>query len=206
MASRALVLVGSALGVAAGVALASGAGGNDAAAGKALRASFASASPEWLARIAQDAMQKACSRYRNAPPKAVADAIRAQQKAAIVYPPDGKLIGDWKKGERLAESGYGGRYTDVPPRSENGGNCYACHQLDARELSYGTIGPSLTGYGSIRKFAPAEVTAVYERIYNPDAAVACSNMPRFGSNGFLTIAQIRDLVAYVMSPDSPVNH
>jgi hypothetical protein len=30
-------------------------------------------------------------------------------------------------------------------------------------------------------------------------------MPRLGANGFLTIGQIRDLVAYVMSPESPVN-
>jgi sulfur-oxidizing protein SoxX len=30
-------------------------------------------------------------------------------------------------------------------------------------------------------------------------------MPRFGSNKVLTIEQIKDLVALVMSPDSPVN-
>ena len=47
--------------------------------------------------------------------------------------------------------------------------------------------------------------AVYERIYNPQAAIPCANMPRFGASGFLTIDQIKDLVAYVMSPDSPVN-
>ena len=47
--------------------------------------------------------------------------------------------------------------------------------------------------------------AVYERIYNPQAFQACANMPRLGANGHLTIEQIKDLVAYVMSPDSPVN-
>ena len=60
-------------------------------------------------------------------------------------------------------------------------------------------------YGKIRKFAEADVKAVYERIYNPQAAIPCANMPRFGANGLLTIEQIKDLVAYVMSPESPVN-
>ena len=171
----------------------------------ALRASFAAAAPDWLARLEQDETQQACSRYRNAPPKAVAAAIFARERARITYPADGKLMGDWKKGEALAQSGYGGRYTDVPASAPNGGNCYACHELDARELSYGTLGPSLAGYGRIRAFAPAAVQDVYERIYNPQAAVACANMPRLGGNAFLTIDQIRDLVAYVMSPESPIN-
>ena len=109
----------------------------------AIKSSWASAAPDWQARLVQDETQKACSQYRNAPPKAVADAILAREKATIAYPADGKLMGDWKNGEKLAQSGYGGRFTDYPPRAENGGNCYACHQLDAKELSFGTLGPSL---------------------------------------------------------------
>ena len=127
------------------------------------------------------------------------------RRPTIVYPADGKLMGDWKKGEALAQSGYGGRFTDYPPRAENGGNCYACHQLDAKELSFGTLGPSLLEYGKNRKFAEAEVKAVYERIYNPQAAIPCANMPRLGASKFLTVEQIKDLVALVMSPESPVN-
>jgi L-cysteine S-thiosulfotransferase len=171
----------------------------------AIKSSWASAAPDWQARLVQDETQKACSQYRNAPPKAVADAILVREKAAIQYPPDGKLMGDWKKGEQLAQSGYGGRFTDYPPRAENGGNCYACHQMDGKELSFGTLGPSLREYGKIRKYAEAEVKAVYERIYNPQAAIPCGNMPRLGAAKFLTIEQIRDLVAFVMSPESPVN-
>jgi len=53
--------------------------------------------------------------------------------------------------------------------------------------------------------APADMAAIYERIYNPQAVIACTNMPRFGKNGFLTMEQIRDLVAYVTAPESPVN-
>ena len=46
---------------------------------------------------------------------------------------------------------------------------------------------------------------MYEKIYNAHAAYPCSNMPRLGLNKVLTIDQIKDLVALVMSPDSPVN-
>ena len=171
----------------------------------AIKASWTRAAPDWQTRLVQDETQKVCSQYRNAPPKQIADAIVAREKATIQYPPDGKLMGDWKKGERLAQSGYGGRFTDYPPRQDNGGNCYACHQLEKKELSYGTLGPSLQEYGKIRRFAEAEVKAVYERIYNPHAAIACANMPRMGANKFLTIEQIKDLVAYVMARESPVN-
>ena len=171
----------------------------------AIKKSWTRAAPDWQARLDQDETQKVCSQYRNAPPKNVADAILAREKAAILYPPDGNFMGDWKKGEKLAQSGYGGRFTDYPPRTENGGNCYACHQLAKKELSFGTLGPSLQEYGKIRKFAPDEIKAVYERIYNPQAAIPCANMPRMGASKFLTIEQIKDLVAYVMAPESPVN-
>jgi sulfur-oxidizing protein SoxX len=172
---------------------------------QAIKGSWTAASPEWQARLVQDETQKACSKYRNAPPKKVADAIIDRERATIKYPADGKLIGDWKKGEKLAQSGYGGRFTDYPPRAENGGNCYACHQLARKELSFGTLGPSLLEYGKDRKFKDAEIKAVYDRIYNPHAAIPCANMPRMGANHFLTIEQITHLVAYVMSPESPVN-
>lgn len=172
---------------------------------RVMKDSFKKAAPDWQARLLQDETQKVCSETRNAPDKAAADAIVAREKASIVYPADGKLMGEWKNGEKLAQSGYGWRFTDYPPRTENGGNCYACHQLDKKELSYGTLGPSLAEYGKIRKFAEADVKAVYERIYNPHAAIPCANMPRMGASKFLTVDQIKDLVAYVMSPESPVN-
>jgi len=176
-----------------------------ASVGGVIKSSWARATPEWQARLVQDETQKVCSQHRNAPPKAMADAILAREKSTIRYPADGKLIGDWKKGERLAQSGYGGRFTDYPPRAENGGNCYACHQMDGDELSFGTLGPSLREYGKSHKYAPDAVKTVYERIYNPQAAIPCANMPRLGAAKILTIDQIKDLVAFVMSPESPVN-
>ena len=172
---------------------------------KTIEKSWATAEPDWKARLAQDETQKACSLYRNRPPKEVWDAILAREQASMVYPADGKLMGDWKNGEKLAESGYGGRFTDYPARQPNGGNCYACHQLAKSQVSYGRLGPSLLEYGKIRKYSEADIKMAYERIYNPHAVIPCANMPRLGASKFLTIDQIRDLVAYLMSPDSPVN-
>jgi sulfur-oxidizing protein SoxX len=146
-----------------------------------------------------------CSETRNQPPPALAKAIQARERATIQYPPDGKLVGDWKKGHTLAQSGYGLRFTDYPPKGVNGGNCFACHQLTKQEISFGTVGPSLLGYGKIRKFSEADTKAAYEKIFNGHAAFPCSLMPRFGTNGVLTIDQIQDLTALLMSPDSPVN-
>ena len=73
------------------------------------------------------------------------------------------------------------------------GNCYACHQMTKQEVSYGTLGPTLLGYGKLRNFGTAETKAAYEKIYNSQAALACSNMPRFGANKILDIEQIKDL-------------
>jgi L-cysteine S-thiosulfotransferase len=171
----------------------------------AINAAFPTAPADWAPRLTQDETMLACSAHRNSPPQAVADAIRQRAKASIVYPPDNKFLGDWKKGEALAQSGYGLRFTDYPARRVNGGNCYACHQLTKAEVSYGTIGPSLLGYGKLRDFKEAETKLAYEKLYNSHSAFPCSNMPRFGANKILTIEQIKDAVALLMSPDSPVN-
>ena len=203
---RLLVVAAAVMVLAAGIYLSLPRAQSGSSVDAAIKSSWSTAPPEWQARLVQDETQKICGQYRNAPPKAVADAIMAREKATIVYPADGKLMGDWQKGEKLAEDGYGARFTDYPPRRANGGNCYSCHQLAKKQVSYGTLGPSLLEYGKIRKYAEADVKAVYERIYNPHAALACANMPRMGASKFLTIEQIRDLVAYVMSPESPVNN
>jgi sulfur-oxidizing protein SoxX len=171
----------------------------------AVKAAFPTAPADWTPRLTSDETMKQCSAAHNNPPKTIADAIQNREKAGIVYPADGKFLGNWESGEKLAQSGYGLRFTDYPPRGVNGGNCYACHQLTAREVSYGTIGPSLLGYGKLRNFSEADTRAVYEKIYNSQAVFACSNMPRFGANKILTIEQIKDIVALLMSPDSPVN-
>jgi sulfur-oxidizing protein SoxX len=170
-----------------------------------ISAAFPTAPADWRPRLDQDETMKQCSLYRNAPPRNVAEEIQKRERAQIEYPADSKLMGDWASGEKIAQSGYGLRFTVYPARQANGGNCYACHQLSKAEVSYGTIGPSLLNYGKNRNFSEADTKAVYDKIYDAQAAYPCSNMPRLGLHGVLSIEQIKDLVALVMSPDSPVN-
>lgn len=171
----------------------------------AVKAAFPTAPADWASRLTGDETMQLCSASRNSPARDVADAIKQREQASIVYPPDNNFMGDWKKGEALAQSGYGLRFTDYPARQANGGNCYACHQLTKKEVSYGTLGPSLSEYGKLRDFKREAVKAAYEKIYNSHAAFPCSTMPRFGTNKVLTIEQIKDAVALLMSPESPVN-
>jgi sulfur-oxidizing protein SoxX len=169
-----------------------------------LKATFGKASPEWQAKLVPDETLKTCNKYHNNVPAAEADKIMAREAARVVYPADGKFLGDWKSGAKIAQSGLGGRYSDKPG-TVAGGNCYACHQLESKELSFGTIGPSLTNYGKDRKYDAAEIKRAYTKIYDSQAELACSNMPRFGANGFLTEQQIKDIVALLFDPESPVN-
>ena len=169
-----------------------------------IAATFPHPPPGWASRVAQDETQALCSASRNAPNAADADKIMAAAKASIVLPADGKFIGDWKRGEAIAQNGRGGQFSDEPG-TISGGNCYACHKMGKNEISYGTLGPSLTNYGLLRDYDPVEAQATFAKIFNPHAALACSIMPRFGANMVLDEAQIRDLVGFLFDPASPVN-
>jgi len=139
-------------------------------------------------------------------------ALQNAQLKTIKWPADGNYFGDWKKGEKLAQSGRGQTWSDKEG-TPNGGNCYNCHQLDPKEISFGTIGPSLTGYGKTRGVladpnSPASKAIVeytWGKIYNSRAYNACSVMPRAIHKGIITEAQAKDLMALLLSPDSPVN-
>jgi L-cysteine S-thiosulfotransferase len=168
-------------------------------------AAFANAPEEFLPRLEPDEIMEACNASGNDPDDDDWDRIMELARESIVYPEDGELMGDWQRGEALAQSGYGLRFTDYPPAREAGGNCYACHQLTEAEVSYGTLGPSLRQYGELRGYNEEMVRAAYDKIYNPHAVFPCSMMPRLGANEVLTPEQIRDLVALLMDPDSPVN-
>lgn len=143
--------------------------------------------------------------------KATEKAIEASNYKTIQWPSDGKFLGDWKEGEKIAQSGRGLTWTD-DPKSPNGGNCYNCHKMDNKEISFGTIGPSLHNYGKLRGVVdPASPAAkpmleyTWGKIWNSKAYNACSNMPRAGHMGILTQAQVRDIVALLLDPKSPVN-
>jgi L-cysteine S-thiosulfotransferase len=171
----------------------------------AVKSAFAGGDPKIVARVEnQDELQRLCSQHRDALPAAVAQSIMAGQRAAIAYPASGRLMGDWREGQKIAEDTGGLRFGDKPEKP-NGGNCYACHQLARAEIAYGTLGPSLLGYGKTRGAGEAAQRHSYERIYNAHAFVPCSAMPRFGHNGVLTPEQITHLVALLLDPASEVN-
>jgi sulfur-oxidizing protein SoxX len=170
-----------------------------------IKASFKARGQAGLDRLDQDDTQRLCSQAAGkTPPKDVADRIEKQNLATIKYPADGKLIGDWKNGEKIAQEGRGKQYSD-DPAGPVGGNCYACHQLAPQELAYGTIGPSLYRFGKLRGYGAETQRYAYGKIFNSEAFAACSTMPRFGHNGILSEQQIKDVTALLMDPASPVN-
>jgi sulfur-oxidizing protein SoxX len=156
-----------------------------------------------MTRLEADAVQRACNLHDNTPPEELAKKLEAEQYARIPFP-QGNLIGNWKNGQRLAQSGRGMQWNDKAGEAA-GGSCYNCHQLSAAEPSFGTIGPSLNGYGKLRGQSAEMQKYTYGRIYNSKAFNLCSQMPRLGHSGTLGEQQIKDLVAYLLDPESPVN-
>jgi len=143
--------------------------------------------------------------------EAKAKAIEAANLKTVKWPENGKFLGDWKEGEKLAQSGRGLTWTD-DATTPNGGNCYNCHQITKQEISFGTIGPSLYNYGKLRGVTdPASAAAkpiveyTWGKVWNSKAYNACSNMPRAGHMGILTQAQVADILALLLDPKSPVN-
>lgn len=156
-------------------------------------------------RLDQDEVQRLCTQYSNGQlPPEVAQKIEKEQLATIKLPASGKLIGNWKEGEKIAQLGRGLQFSDQADGAQ-GGNCYACHQLAPQEISYGNIGPSLYNYGKLRGQSAEIVAYTYGKVYNSQAYSACSSMPRFGHKQILTPQQIADVVALLVDPASPVN-
>ncbi len=170
-----------------------------------IKQDFRSKGPATLERVtSQDEAQQLCSQYPQERPAEVAARIEATQMKNIRQPADGKYLGDWKEGEKIAQNGRGMQSSDMVG-GINGGNCYACHQISKQEISFGNIGPSLYNYGKIRGSSDEMLKYTWGKIYNAQAYTACSNMPRFGHSGILTEAQIKDVMALLLDPASPVN-
>ena len=155
-------------------------------------------------RISEDGLQAICNRTGNKPPADIAKRMEDDQMAGVKYPADGKLLGDWKSGEKIAQSGRGFTWSDNPGLPV-GGNCYNCHQIAPKETSFGTVGPSLFQFGKLRGNTADMQKYAYSKIYNAKAYNLCSEMPRFGHIGALKEQQIKDLVALLLDPESPVN-
>ena len=143
----------------------------------------------------------------------MAKRVEADALATIRWPAGGQYIGDWREGEKLAQNGRGMSWAESSAETKNnGGSCYNCHQVGKHELSYGSIGPSLYNYGKLRGVKnvtdPASAAIVqytWGKIWNSKAYSACSDMPRFGHAQILDEGQIRDLMALLLDPKSPVN-
>jgi sulfur-oxidizing protein SoxX len=175
---------------------------------KIIALSFLPGENQDLSRLKQDETLQACNQYRDHVPEKVAAAIIERETKNIKYPADGKLMGDWKKGQKFYTMGFAYRIGTVEPddpKKDRGGNCYACHAADPKEVAFGTIGPGLTGYGKLRGSSDDIVKYTYDKIYNAQAFSACSQMPRLGHNGILTPEKIADITAFLVSPESPVN-
>ena len=211
---RSLFAAGVAVAALLGCAAPASAPDDDAALQRMLKASFRDQGIATVDRLQQDETDAACSKAQGRPlPDATRQAIEAANMKTVKWPADGRFIGDWKEGEKLAQNGRGMTWSDpsAAPGS-NGGNCYNCHQITPAEISFGTLGPSLYRYGKLRGVtdpASADAKAVVEytwgKLWNAKAYNACSGMPRFGHKGLLDEAQLKNLMALLLDPKSPVN-
>lgn len=81
-------------------------------------------------RLDEDTLQTICNRSGNNPPKDLAVSLQQDQFKSIKYPADGKFLGDWKSGEKIAQRGRGMAWkykAGKASRGElNGGSCYNC--------------------------------------------------------------------------------
>jgi len=187
-------------------ALAAGPAAKDSADLAAFKASFSDKNQATVDRLEQSEAQRLCTQDAQRPLKpAQRKQIEQQAAATVRYPADGNYLGDWKEGEKVAQNGRGLQSSD-PKGTPAGGNCYACHALDKKEIAFGNIGPSLQQYGKLRGGPTPEILKyTWAKIYNSHAFQACSTMPRFGAAGILTEKQMQDVMALLLAPDSPVN-
>lgn len=179
-----------------------------------LKSSFNERGIAKLDRLEQTELQRVCSEAASSGepvPEKVRAALQTSIYNALPYPADGNYIGDFKEGEKIAQNGRGMQFSDAAG-APNGANCYACHQMSPTEISYGNQGPSLLNYGKLRGVKDASsaeslpiVKYTWGRIWNTHAFNACSGMPRFGDAKILTEQQIKDVMALLLDPKSPVN-
>ncbi|ABE44542.1 sulfur oxidation c-type cytochrome SoxX [Polaromonas sp. JS666] len=209
----ALLAVGTALTVLlAGCAMAPTSQAVDEATAQVLKGSFREQGIARLDRLKLDASNQACSEAAGKPlDEKLAKAIEEANLKTVKFPLDGKFIGNWREGEKIAQNGRGLTWSDKPGEA-NGGSCYNCHQISKAELSFGSIGPSLYNYGKLRGVSDPAAAAskpiveyTWGKLWNAKAYNACSGMPRFGHAAILGEQQIRDVMALLLDPQSPVN-
>lgn len=186
----------------------------DKAAADILKTSFQDRGIAKVDRLVQDEANRECAAADVAGKpidEKVAKAIEAANMKTMKWPSDGKFLGDWKEGEKIAQSGRGMTWSDKA-EAANGGNCYNCHQISKEEISFGTLGPSLYNYGKLRGVTDPNAAAskaiveyTWGKMYNARAYNACSQMPRAGHKGILNEKQMQHVMALLLDPASPVN-
>jgi len=154
-----------------------------------VEAAIQSGGPRFAQAMRQDESERLCSRYPDGLPPERLSAFVARERDRVLRPD--RMMGDWRRGREVF----------VTPSK---GNCYACHAGEPSEPAFGDVGPPLTNYG-LRGTGEAIVRYTYEKIFNSWITVPCSTMPRYGVNARLTPEEIADLVAYLLSPESPIN-
>lgn len=208
-----LVLMTAAAGVLGGCAgmNQSASGGSDpfatASFQSILKNDFEAKGQAGLDRLKQTKQQYECSKYEymgKPMPAEMSKQLESEALAGIVYPKDGQYMGDWKAGLKIAQDGKGKQWSDNPA-VPSGGNCLACHEMVKNDPSQGNIGPSLVDYGKLRGNSEAILKYTWGRIYDSAAFNACSWMPSFGAHKILTEQQMKDVMALLMDPKSPVN-
>jgi len=186
----------------------------DKATAAVVKASFQDRGIAKVDRLQQDEANRLCSAADVAGKpldEKTAKAIEAANLKTVKMPTDGKFIGDWKEGEKIAQSGRGLTWSDKAGDA-NGGNCYNCHQMDKKEISFGNLGPSLYNYGKLRGVTDPNAAAskaiveyTWGKLWNSRAFNACSQMPRAGHMGILNEKQLQHVMALLLDPVSPVN-
>lgn len=179
-----------------------------------VKASFQDRGIAKLDRLQQDDANRECSAADVAGKpldEKVAKAIEEANLKTVKWPSDGKFLGDWKEGEKIAQSGRGLTWSDKADAA-NGGNCYNCHMIGKAEISFGNLGPSLYNYGKLRGVTDPNAAAskaiveyTWGKLWNSRAYNACSQMPRAGHAGILNEKQIQHVMALLLDPASPVN-
>jgi sulfur-oxidizing protein SoxX len=196
----------------AGCAISPSAQDIDLATSQVMTSSFRAQGDAKLDRLVLDASNQACSDAQDkSVDEKLAKSIEQANLKTVKFPADGKLLGNWAEGEKIAQNGRGLTWSDKAADA-NGGSCYNCHQISKTELSYGSIGPSLYNYGKLRGVTDPTAVAskpivdyTWGKLWNSKAYNACSGMPRFGHAGILTVEQIKDVMALLLDPKSPVN-
>lgn len=95
---------------------------------------------------------------------------------------DGPIVGDAKKGEKLAYD------------RGRGGSCLACHAMGPTTQSMpGAVGPDLSTYSQWGR----DDQWIFNYIYDPRSVNPESVMPPWGTHKVFTVDEIKDMVAFL---------